>query len=402
MKLISILLLFLSAICLGQNLTIDETIQYINSKLKAYPAISRSKTGPYICSTKIIDNTWLYIYTIEQDKNSYIDDNGISKLYTIQKMRISDIDLEKTFKDCDRNSGGIGFYSKDGKKYGILEQKGFSSFNDTYNHIYQQEYINVLFDYGQGEYLCNSFKYLLTKVLNETVHKRDNDPFASDNLDKKNLLENSRYSNKVGESKNQINIIEENYSKWSEAEINKANTAKNVNYLSDEEKEVIKLINLARLDGKKFLENNFPEYIRINNGKYVPINENTSYMISLKRTLMKTKNLPMLVPKSALTDMAKNHATDMGVTGKTGHNSSVGKSFQNRTVKFVGNNAYVGENCSYGFNQAIAIVGQLILDQDVPSLGHRENILNSNYSSCGVGITTHSVYGWNCVIDFSN
>ena len=40
---------------------------------------------------------------------------------------------------------------------------------------------------------------------------------------------------------------------WTEAELAMANTAENVSYLTTEEKRTIMLVNLARLDGKKYL-----------------------------------------------------------------------------------------------------------------------------------------------------
>ena len=81
-------------------------------------------------------------------------------------------------------------------------------------------------------------------------------------------------SNLYAKSTERINTEE-----WSDSEINLANTAKYANYLTEYEKEVIKFMNLARLNGEKFLKNNFKDFVQINNSLYTPIDENNSYMI---------------------------------------------------------------------------------------------------------------------------
>ena len=48
------------------------------------------------------------------------------------------------------------------------------------------------------------------------------------------------------------------------------------------------------------------------------------------------------------------------------------------------NDGNYAECCSYGMHSAKDIVMQLLIDHDVPSLGHRENCLNNEYSKIGV------------------
>jgi hypothetical protein len=47
----------------------------------------------------------------------------------------------------------------------------------------------------------------------------------------------------------------------------------------------------------------------------------------------------------------------------------------------------------------LEIVLQLLIDEDVPSLGHRR-ILLEKYQTIGVSIQPHSHYGFNAVLDF--
>ena len=91
-------------------------------------------------------------------------------------------------------------------------------------------------------------------------------------------------------------------------------------------------------------------------------------------------------------------ARNMGWSGKVGHNSSRGKPFEERMRDFHNG---CGENCSYGFREPLDIIFQLILDESVPSLGHRKNILDRIYTITGTSIQAHTKYGTCCVIDFA-
>jgi hypothetical protein len=60
---------------------------------------------------------------------------------------------------------------------------------------------------------------------------------------------------------------------------------------------------------------------------------------------------------------------------------------------------YYGECCDYGHNDALEIVLSLLIDEGIPSLGHRDVCL-SNYVKLGVAIQPHKRYGTNTVLDF--
>ncbi len=179
---------------------------------------------------------------------------------------------------------------------------------------------------------------------------------------------------------------------WSPNVIARANTAQNASYMTDEEKRVIFLCNLARIDGKKFAET----FLKAHVG-----NSSNSYITSLYYDLNKTKNLHVYVPYRKLFDAAQYHAKDMGGKGIIGHDSSNGTSFSKRLRGYAKGGA-IAENCSYGNSDAVGIVIQLLIDQDVPSLGHRKNILSKTYKSIGVAIAPHKKWQYNCVQDFSD
>lgn len=178
------------------------------------------------------------------------------------------------------------------------------------------------------------------------------------------------------------------YSEWSSQELAKANTAQNTN-LSQQEKLVFLYCNLARLDGAKFMRTYAAKYLT----------GSSPYVASLKRDLQQSKNRPMLYPEKNLCYTAALHADDMGKHGMTGHNSSDGTACFTRIGKYYkcGNAA---ENCSYGYSDALDIVMQLLIDDGIPSVGHRVSILNATYNAMGTSIKPHKGYRYNCVQDF--
>ena len=188
-------------------------------------------------------------------------------------------------------------------------------------------------------------------------------------------------------------------SPFSKAEIIKANSAADVSYLNEDEKKVILLINLARLDGKRFYNYYLPQYVE--KSPFLSDIKENSYLKSLKKDLFKTKKLPMLMPNKILTDASLKHADDMGKSGKTGHESSNGTSFSDRMTHDIKNFSNVGENCDYGFSDPMMIVCHLLEDKGVKSLGHRKNILGKSFDKIGVAIEPHKVYKTNCVMIFS-
>lgn len=178
------------------------------------------------------------------------------------------------------------------------------------------------------------------------------------------------------------------FERWKPEELAKANTAKDFAGLSEEEKKVIFYTNLARINPKLF----GITYAR----KYIDsAGLRGSYCSSLFNTLKKSDSLPVLFPDSILVKTASDHAQLSGKLSTTGHRGKK-KRIKEANVKFT----YWGENCSYGYDGAMDIVMQLLIDDNVPDLGHRLNILNKNFTHIGVAIRKHGKYKWNCVQNF--
>jgi hypothetical protein len=167
------------------------------------------------------------------------------------------------------------------------------------------------------------------------------------------------------------------------------NTAKNEEYLNDIEKQLFYFTNLARMNPDLFRSTYYK--------KNIP-NPEGEYEVSLNSDLAAMKPAPILFPDKDLWKAAVYHAEDLGKTGQTGHSSSDGTYCFDRIRKIAGKGAS-GENCAYGPNYAFSILMLLLIDEGIPSKGHRYNQLG-NTSFAGIAHRPHKSYGWNTVFDF--
>lgn len=96
---------------------------------------------------------------------------------------------------------------------------------------------------------------------------------------------------------------------------------------------------------------------------------------------------------------AREHARAQGARGDVGHGptGSLGQRLRENGV-FAG---LCAENISYGYDDARAIVRQLVIDSRVAGRGHRRNIFSTGYSVAGVACGEHRQWGSMCVIDFA-
>ena len=84
---------------------------------------------------------------------------------------------------------------------------------------------------------------------------------------------------------------------------------------------------------------------------------------------------------------ATDHALDIGRSGSTAHEGADDSTPQQRIERHGEWSGALGENLSFGCASAERVVLQLLVDDGVPSRGHRANILNANFvrpnkSSC--------------------
>ena len=114
--------------------------------------------------------------------------------------------------------------------------------------------------------------------------------------------------------------------------------------------------------------------------------------------LRDTKKMDLLIPDKELTRAALHHTSMQSKTRQTGHDSPNGETFEHRLrkVKFMN----TAECISYGEGQARDIVVQLLVDDGVPSRGHRKIILTPRFSAVGIAAGGHLVYSNMCTLDF--
>ena len=172
---------------------------------------------------------------------------------------------------------------------------------------------------------------------------------------------------------------------WTNYQLVAANTAANAPGLSQEEKNVFLYLNLVRLYPSDFarieLKNHFGD--RYNSGSL------NWYESGLKSRLLSMSPLRAITFNSEMYQLAKCFSNEKARLGTTGHNRV------NCT------SGYSGECCSYGYSSGRRIILQLLIDDGVSSLGHREICLSTNYNSLGASINTHKSNSNCCVLDFT-
>lgn len=197
--------------------------------------------------------------------------------------------------------------------------------------------------------------------------------------------------------------------KWTSAELERANTARNAKYLTTEEKKIIFYMNLVRMDGKRFFDTYFQQYVdehnqkmkQYSNYKEVRVNRYDPYYRGLEQDLKDIKDLGLLYPDETLSYVSRQHGIDMNKNNKAGHNSSDGRTMVDRIKKYYPNRG-MAENLAFGFSSGLANISLLLLDKGVPDLGHRKNILNKTLgiNIVGVSIQPHPHFKYSATMDF--
>lgn len=172
-------------------------------------------------------------------------------------------------------------------------------------------------------------------------------------------------------------------------QLQQAFTALNARYLTRTERDIIHVLNLMRLDPPGFAEKVVKSYP---DQAGDPDMRRSSYYNSLLRDLAAASPLPVLKPDEALFNYARCHATRSGLTGYVGHTRS--KPCEESPI-------YGGECCQYGMEDALGVVMELLIDQNIPDLGHRK-ILMTGFTHIGVAMRPHKTYRVNTVLDLSN
>lgn len=176
-------------------------------------------------------------------------------------------------------------------------------------------------------------------------------------------------------------------------------------YLTDLEKEVVRELNRVRRDPqgyvthlkalKKLYEGNMVYYP---GEATLMTNEGVEAVDECIQFLENAQPIDTLGPSEGMSKAARDHMKEQSRSGKTGHTGDDGSSPFDRIERYGQWERTAGENIDYGSNDARRIVISLLVDDGVPSRGHRENIFNPEFRKVGVACGTHKQYRYMCVM----
>lgn len=154
------------------------------------------------------------------------------------------------------------------------------------------------------------------------------------------------------------------------------------------EQESFYWINLLRKDPAAFSQNYLEPFVE----QFPELKD--SYVKSLKKELRESPPLGMIAPSSTVQKESDRHAVDLAKRLKRiSHESSNGRSFSQRMAD-AGIKRCAGENVFEGEADALQALLLLLIDQDVPNLGHRKALLNPAFTIMGISAepTSDSVH----------
>jgi uncharacterized protein YkwD len=111
--------------------------------------------------------------------------------------------------------------------------------------------------------------------------------------------------------------------------------------------------------------------------------------------------LPPVAPRRELELASGDHVTDIIVNKCDGHDGTDGSTVRDRIERYCQWRGTIGENIDFGSDLAADIVTNLLIDDGVPSRGHRLNIVNKEFLVVGATVGPHAEYGHCCVMDFA-
>jgi len=172
--------------------------------------------------------------------------------------------------------------------------------------------------------------------------------------------------------------------------------------------DVLEEINFARQHPQEYAER-LREYRDMFDGRvlFLPGDDNGVYtnegvdaVDEAIAFLERQSPLPALSQGEVLMLAAHDHAEAQGEAGATGHVSRNGAGPGDR-VRRRGGDIFVGESIYYGVDRAEHVVRNLIIDDGVPSRGHRAQLFTPDYRFAGVGCAEHRRFQHICVVDLA-
>ncbi len=171
---------------------------------------------------------------------------------------------------------------------------------------------------------------------------------------------------------------------------------------------VLAELNAARANPKAYAEHLLVYRSQFSGKYHIPpgtrvryvTREGTRAVDEAVRFLEGQRPLPPLAWSEGLARVAAELNREQARTGALGHAS--GRMEMRARAERVGRwQSTIGENISYGPDDARRVVMQLIVDDGVSDRGHRKNIFAPDFRVTGIACGPHPVFETSCVIDFA-
>jgi uncharacterized protein YkwD len=203
-----------------------------------------------------------------------------------------------------------------------------------------------------------------------------------------------------------ISARSQNSDEWP---IKKLDTAREVNYLTSEEKDVILELNKIRFNPPKYARENMKwigaffenKYLKLPGKEILETVEGKAAFDECIKFLEQTKPAPLLYPSRGMSKACSQLVYYQSTTGETGHRGSGNSTPVDRVKKFGTFEGEYAENIHYGDSEPTFVVISLLIDDGVKSRGHRKNILDPSFNVTGVAIGKHKTYGQMCTNTFA-
>ncbi len=117
--------------------------------------------------------------------------------------------------------------------------------------------------------------------------------------------------------------------------------------------------------------------------------------------LRQQQPLPPMTWADGMWRAARDHVLDQGPSGATGHAGRDGSDMSQRISRYGSWLTTAAENIDYGSESARDVLISLIVDDGVPSRGHRANIFHTALRVMGGACGPHARYREMCVIDYA-
>ncbi|MDR2445885.1 MAG: CAP domain-containing protein [Treponema sp.] len=185
-------------------------------------------------------------------------------------------------------------------------------------------------------------------------------------------------------------------------------TARDADYMSAVEKDVVFELNKARSDPQRYAEEYIRPRIAYFSGKIyaepgkprISTNEGINAVYACIGAMARQQSAPPLTPERGMCFGAQDHVRDLSgsVAGHMGNDKSDPAKRMSRYGQWT---STWGENIAYGGATGRDIVIELLIDDGSSNRVHYNNNMNKAFSKIGVAVAPHKGYGSVCVIDFA-